>query len=148
MAAFTSFSGRTRPQISNIARKADFNEIPIISLAAPEDEILEKLRDACTRVGFMYVRDHEVPQAVIDNVFKTADRFFNLPTEDKNEVHYKKSSILRGYEPMAEVRTDELKQPDLNEAWNCGYEDDLDPQFDREVKMDREIPLQSFFKQC
>lgn len=46
----------------------------------------------------------------------------------KNEINYRKSRILRGYEPPAEVRTDETKKADLNEAFNWGYERDLDPE--------------------
>jgi isopenicillin N synthase-like dioxygenase len=67
-----------------------------------------------------------VPQDVIDNAFTTAKRFFDQPLETKSEIHYKKSSILRGYEPIAEVQTDESRNKDLNEAFNCGYEPELD----------------------
>jgi len=52
---FNSYSGRKRHLTSNIARKAQFNEIPVISLAAPEDQIVPLFQDACTRVGFMYI---------------------------------------------------------------------------------------------
>lgn len=53
---FTSFSGRKRTLASNTARKAEFDEIPIISLESPEEELIAKLHDACTRVGFMYIK--------------------------------------------------------------------------------------------
>lgn len=53
---FTSFSGRKRQLVGNVARKADFDEIPTISLRSPEEQIIEQLRDACTRVGFFYVK--------------------------------------------------------------------------------------------
>ncbi len=52
---FTSFSGRKRHLAGNAVRKAEFDEIPIISLADSEQEIVEQLRDACTRVGFFYI---------------------------------------------------------------------------------------------
>lgn len=52
---FTSFSGRKRHLAGDAVRKAEFHEIPTISLAAPEEEVLEQLRDACTRVGFFYI---------------------------------------------------------------------------------------------
>lgn len=67
-----------------------------------------------------------MPQATINAAFDTAKRFFDQDLEAKSAIHYKKSSILRGYEPIAEVRTDETKKADLNEAFNCGYEPDLD----------------------
>lgn len=53
---FTSFSGRQRQLAGNIARKAEFSEILTISLADPEEQIIVQLRDACTRVGFFYVK--------------------------------------------------------------------------------------------
>ncbi|KXT05869.1 hypothetical protein AC579_4378 [Pseudocercospora musae] len=119
--------GRKRHLAGNTARKADFNEIPTISLAAPEQEIINQLRDACTRVGFFYIKDHGVPQDVIETVFATAKAFFDQSLEVKSEIHYKKNKVLHGYEPIAEVRTDESKRADLNEAFNCGYEAALDP---------------------
>ncbi|KAF7194049.1 2-oxoglutarate-Fe(II) type oxidoreductase hxnY [Pseudocercospora fuligena] len=127
MTEFISFSGRKRHLAGNTARKADFNEIPTISLAAPEQEIINQLRDACTRVGFFYIKDHDVPQDVIRTVFSTAKAFFDQSLEVKSEIHYKKNKVLHGYEPIAEVRTDESKRADLNEAFNCGYEAALDP---------------------
>ncbi|KAL3421914.1 2OG-Fe(II)oxygenase superfamily protein [Phlyctema vagabunda] len=125
--AFTSFSGNKRPFISEIARKASFNEIPLISLSALHDELIDSLRDACTRVGFFYIRDTGVAQDIISTTFSTAEDFFAQDLAKKNEINYKKSKILRGYEPPAEVRTDESKKPDLNEAFNWGYESEIDP---------------------
>ncbi|KAK3669398.1 hypothetical protein LTR78_010703 [Recurvomyces mirabilis] len=119
-----------RTLAGNVARKAKFSEIPTISLAATEGEIIEQLSDACTRVGFFYIKDHGVCDAVTSSIFDTAEEFFNQALEVKNEINYKKSTILRGYEPIAEVRTDETKMADLNEAFNCGYEPQLDPQRD------------------
>lgn len=92
--------------------------------------MIEQLRYACTTVGFFYIRDHDVPQSIIDDTFSCAQDFFSLSPEAKDEIHFTKSAILRGYEPMALVRTDETKAPDLNEAFSYGYEPGLDPKFD------------------
>ncbi|KAF3019376.1 hypothetical protein E8E14_011640 [Neopestalotiopsis sp. 37M] len=127
--SFTSYSGNSRSVVSDTARRADFCEIPLISLKAPKEELIAQLTDACTRVGFFYVKDHDVPQGAIDQLFRTATEFFSQDPDRKNEVNYKKSRILRGYEPPAEVRTDETRKPDLNEAFNWGYEKSLDPLF-------------------
>jgi isopenicillin N synthase-like dioxygenase len=129
---FTSFSGAKRTIASDAARRADFNEIPIISLESSKEQVLEQLTDACTRIGFFYVKDHGVPQQKVDAMFRLAKGFFAQDTAKKNEINYKKSSILRGYEPPAEVRTDETRKPDLNEAFNWGYEKSLDPSWARE----------------
>jgi isopenicillin N synthase-like dioxygenase len=124
---FTSYAGNSRSITSDAARKAGFNEIPLISLKAPKEELIAQLTDACTRVGFLYIKDHDVPQEKIDQLFQTAEKFFAQNPDKKNEINYKKSRILRGYEPPAEVRTDETRKPDLNEAFNWGYEKSLDP---------------------
>lgn len=84
------------------------------------------------RAGFQQLidgvaQDHGVSSEVIDGIFRTAETFFNQPLETKAEIHYKKSRVLHGYEPISEVLTDESKRADLNEAFNCGYEPDLDP---------------------
>ncbi|KAK4541784.1 hypothetical protein LTR36_007316 [Oleoguttula mirabilis] len=139
---FTSYSGRKRALASNTARKAEFDEIPTISLLGEEEDLIAQLREACTRVGFFYIKDHGVSQATIDAIFDTSKRFFDQDLDAKNEVHYKKSSILRGYEPTAEVQTDETKKPDLNEAFNCGYQPDLDGQRQAEEGSTR-APIQS-----
>ncbi|KAH9889734.1 putative isopenicillin N synthetase [Xylariomycetidae sp. FL2044] len=125
--SFKSFSGNSRTISSDTARRADFNEIPLISLKAPKEELISQLRDACTRVGFFYIKDHDVAQDKIERLFKTAESFFAQSAEEKNRINYKKSRILRGYEPPAEVRTDETRKPDMNEAFNWGYEKSLDP---------------------
>lgn len=124
---FTSFSGNKRTIASDAARRADFNEIPVISLQAPKEEILRQLTDACTRIGFFYIKDHGVPQEKVDSMFRLAESFFAQDLATKNAINYKQSKILRGYEPPAEVRTDETRKPDLNEAFNWGYEKSLDP---------------------
>lgn len=124
---FTSYAGNSRTIASDTARTADFSEIPLISLKAPKEQLIAQLTDACTRVGFLYIKDHDVPQEKIDKLFRTSEKFFSQSQDKKNEINYKKSRILRGYEPPAEVRTDETRKPDLNEAFNWGYEKELDP---------------------
>ncbi|KAH8647664.1 putative isopenicillin N synthetase [Xylariales sp. PMI_506] len=127
--SFTSFAGNSRTVKPDTARKADFSEIPLISLNAPKKQLIAQPADACTRVGFLYIKDHEVPHEKMDRLFNVTEAFFAQGSEKKNEVNYKKSKILRGYEPPAEVRTDENRQPDLNEAFNWGYEKSLDASF-------------------
>ena len=127
--SFTSFAGNSRIVASDAARQADFHEIPIISLKAPKEQLLAQLTDACTRVGFFYIKDHDVAQDKIEALFDVAKHFFAQDFEVKNEINYKKSQILRGFEPPAEVRTDETRKPDLNEAFNWGCEKSLDPAY-------------------
>ena len=75
----------------------------------------------------MYIKDHGVPQDIIDRVFAASKQFFNLPIRAKKEVHFSKNRLLRGYEGPKETSTDLTRKPDLNESFNFGYEPDLDP---------------------
>ncbi|OKL62678.1 hypothetical protein UA08_01345 [Talaromyces atroroseus] len=125
--AFKSFSGRTYDIVSDKVKQSDsFDEIPIIDLRRPEDEVIDSLRDACTRVGFFYISNHGIPQAVIEQVLSTAEEFFALENATKNQVHFKNGAGLCGYEGFQNVHTDETRKPDLNEAFSWRYAPDID----------------------
>ena len=50
---------------------------PVIDLANFEErrsEIVQELMDAATVVGFFYIRNHEIPQDLIDAAFGQAER--------------------------------------------------------------------------
>ncbi|KAI9729280.1 MAG: hypothetical protein M1834_006951 [Cirrosporium novae-zelandiae] len=124
--AFISFSGNQYNVVSEKAKAASFDEIPLIDLSLPKDEIVKRVRDACTRVGFMYIQNHNVPQEVIDSVFKSGKEFFSLGRKAKEAVHFKNVKSFKGYESMGGVYTDETKKPDLNEAFSWGYAEEMD----------------------
>ncbi|EXJ78858.1 hypothetical protein A1O1_09260 [Capronia coronata CBS 617.96] len=126
--AFTSFAGNSYAIVSDEAREiSGFDEIPLIDLGLPRDELVARLRDACTRVGFFYIKNHGVPQDTIDRVFASAQGFFNLDEQAKQQCHFKNSKALCGYEGIQSVYTDETRKPDLNEAFSWRYSPDLDP---------------------
>ncbi|KAL1855521.1 hypothetical protein Plec18170_004241 [Paecilomyces lecythidis] len=126
--AFTSFAGRKYKVLSDqVKESTSFDEIPVIDLTQPQNELINSLKDACTRVGFFYISNHGVPQSIIDRVFSSAEDFFKLGTEIKQQVHFKKGNALCGYEGIQNVHTDETRKADLNEAFSWRYSPDLDP---------------------
>ncbi len=135
MSSFTNFSGTVRPLLTDKARQASFDEIPVISLMAPELELINAIRDACTRIGFFYIRDHGVSQPMIDRAFKYAERFFGQNAEKKEEVHIRKSRTMRGWDPIKEpkpesemgIDRDGTRKQDQKETFCWGYETMLDP---------------------
>jgi isopenicillin N synthase-like dioxygenase len=57
-----------------------------------------ELGAAAEELGFYFVANHGVPQALIDRVFEQADRFHSLPEERKLEVRVQKKVV--GYLPL------------------------------------------------
>lgn len=89
------------------------------------ERIAKNIGTACRDVGFFYVRNHGIPQQLIDSVFAVSQAFFALPPDSKNELSIAKSKHNRGYAGISSERLDS-KNADLKEAFNVGL--DLDPE--------------------
>jgi isopenicillin N synthase-like dioxygenase len=80
-----------------------------------------ELRAACLDKGFFYIRNHAVPETVVESVFKEAAAFFVLP-EEKAHVDKSKSRANRGYEPLQGQTLEAGAPPDLKEGYYIGPE--------------------------
>ncbi|EWC43850.1 hypothetical protein DRE_07294 [Drechslerella stenobrocha 248] len=106
-----------------------FSSIPILdlSLAFSDDlghrkKCAEQLFDACTRVGFFYVKNHGVPQSVVADCFGAAHKFFDLSLEEKMKIYIKDSDNYKGYTPLLGENTDPAGRGDLHEGFDVGYD--------------------------
>jgi isopenicillin N synthase-like dioxygenase len=112
------------------AARLPFTEIPIVDgaplrggSAGDLAGMARALDAACRNVGFFYLRNHGIPQPVIDRAFAEAHRFFALPREEKMKIHYKKSRTwVRGFTPIGELKADPSAKGDLQEAFDFGVE--------------------------
>ena len=111
------------------AKSVPFDTIPVIDFAvmqssdrAHRQEVADRLYQACIQVGFFYVKNHGVPQPVIDRAFAQAQRFFALPLEEKMKIHISYSRNHRGYVPLLEENTDPTAKGDLHEAIDFALE--------------------------
>ncbi|GAA4330873.1 2-oxoglutarate and iron-dependent oxygenase domain-containing protein [Pigmentiphaga soli] len=83
-------------------------EIPVLDLApylegseSGRAKVARELGRISQRVGFFYVKNHGVPQELVDNVFTQARRFHSLPEEVKAQTpHGYVDSFQTGYVPM------------------------------------------------
>lgn len=78
---------------------------------------------ACEEIGFFYLRNHGVPEALVAQTFAEAKRFFDLPEDRKREIAIEASPCHRGYFALGGENLDPGKQReagDLKEGIKIG----------------------------
>jgi isopenicillin N synthase-like dioxygenase len=95
--------------------------------AASEQEqsrIAAEVDEICRHTGFLIVKNHGIPQDVIDTAWFAARAFFDLPLEQKLTVKSPDPGCPRGYFPMAsEALAKSLgveTPPDIKESFGLG----------------------------
>ncbi|KAI0345572.1 Clavaminate synthase-like protein [Trametopsis cervina] len=108
----------------------DFSEIPIIDLSLlsnthsnAQQHLSTAIRDACINVGFFYVKNHGIPERVVDNAFLATQEFFSLPDEKKLEVDNKKTANFKGYNAVLASNNDPDGAGDMHEGFEFGWEE-------------------------
>ena len=79
-----------------------FREIPVLDLSLARDEstkpaFLEQLLDALLNVGFLYIKNTGIDQALFDKVCAEGIRFFDLPEDEKLRIEMKNAKSFLGY---------------------------------------------------
>jgi isopenicillin N synthase-like dioxygenase len=88
-----------------VSRRLDFSEIPVIDLrplidggAAQLEATVAALGRACEEVGFIYVRNHGVPQDLVTRLAEQSALFFAQPMDEKMKIVL--DQRMRGYLPL------------------------------------------------
>ncbi|KAH7926492.1 Clavaminate synthase-like protein [Leucogyrophana mollusca] len=129
--------------------KQSFKEIPVIGLAdatskdpAARRALADQIRDACLNVGFFYsqyrlpspfpvcggclngltVKDHGIPEKVIETAVGAAKQFFRLPVESKMKLDLQKSANFKGYTALRTEDASREKKGDIHEGFDLGWE--------------------------
>lgn len=93
---------------------------PFISSSNPHERLgaARALVRACREVGFVYIRNHGVPQDQLRRAFEISAKFYALPLEDKMKApHPPGWAIHRGYSwPGLEKVSNALSEIDNREA--------------------------------
>lgn len=104
-------------------------DIPVIDFLPflndePEGKqaVAQAIYRACHEVGFMYLKNHGIPQAAIAQAFEQTQQFFALPLAEKQAIAWSNETSNRGYIGLERERLDETKPGDLKEAFNMGRE--------------------------
>jgi isopenicillin N synthase-like dioxygenase len=119
-----------------VAARLEREEIPVIDMApflhgdaAARREVAAKIGAAARGIGFFYIVNHGVPDALVGRVYAEARRFFDLPASVKAEIAIEKSACHRGWFMVGGENLDPAKQRsggDLKEGVKIGR--DLAPE--------------------
>ena len=98
------------------------SEIASVSIARPLEEVAEELGKSFEEYGFAVIRDHGIPQELIDRAEAMSKAFFALPTETKKAYKIEGGGGARGYTPFGVETAKDAKVHDLKEFWHVGRE--------------------------
>jgi isopenicillin N synthase-like dioxygenase len=109
------------------AKEIAASAIPVIDMAplynAGVDgvrRVAREMRGAAHSIGFFYVRNHGIPQELLDRTDAVARRFFRLPLEEKLKVEV--APWHRGFIRIGEAKMYDAAQADLKESFIFGAE--------------------------
>lgn len=96
--------------------------IASVSLAQPAQVIAEDLGRSFAEYGFAVVRDHGIPQELIERAEETSKAFFALPDDVKRGYKLEGGGGARGYTPFGTEKAKDADVFDLKEFWHVGRE--------------------------
>ncbi|MGY6550428.1 MAG: isopenicillin N synthase family dioxygenase [Erythrobacter sp.] len=95
-------------------------DIASVSLAQPLENIADELGRSFAEYGFAVVRDHGIPQDLIDRAEAASKAFFALPAEAKQAYKIAGGGGARGYTPFGTEKAKDADVYDLKEFWHVG----------------------------
>ena len=107
------------------AKKVDWTQIPIIDLLTSSfEEQASEIISAATTVGFFYVRNHGIEQALMDQAFAASRHFFALPETKKSTVQVNQNQ--RGWMAQGLSNLEGSKTHDAKEVFFWGWDVDAE----------------------
>lgn len=95
-------------------------DIALVSLDQPLENIADELGRSFAEYGFAVVRDHGIPQDLIDKAEAKSREFFALPEDLKQGYHLPGGGGARGYTPFGTEKAKDAEIQDLKEFWHIG----------------------------
>jgi len=96
------------------------SQIATVSLAQPSAAIADELGRSFAEYGFAVVRDHGIPQDLIDEAERVSRAFFALPDAAKRAYRIEGGGGARGYTPFGTEKAKDAEVFDLKEFWHVG----------------------------
>ncbi|XP_028411070.1 2-oxoglutarate-dependent dioxygenase htyE-like [Dendronephthya gigantea] len=96
---------------------ASFDEEKLDETNPDIKKLSQEILSAFTTVGFVYIKNHGLPETEIRQVFQVGEKFFKLPTNEKSK-YSKPPTSNHGYVAVGVETTDPSKPTDFKEAFN------------------------------
>ena len=96
------------------------SDIAAVSLDQTPQQIAGPLGRSFAEYGFAIVKDHGIPDILIDRANAATKAFFALPDETKRAYHVPGGGGARGYTPFGTEQAKDAKVHDLKEFWHVG----------------------------
>ena len=101
--------------------------IPVVDLAdfingdsKQKSAFVQELGSAYEDVGFVAIKNHGIPAAIIEDLYKYVQQFFSLPSEKKKKFENPELSGQRGYTSFGKEHAKGSSAPDLKEFFQYG----------------------------
>lgn len=105
--------GHKREVLRGERAKSTFEEIPVVDMTGSFSDdvnvrlkVAKEIATACEQVGFFYIKNHGIPQELMDETMEAARKHFDKPIESKMNQHIYRSKDMRGYEPVHGANVD------------------------------------------
>ena len=98
------------------------SDIASVSIARPLEEVADEIGRSFEEYGFAVIRDHGIPQDIIDRAEELSKAFFALPDDVKKAYQIPGGGGARGYTPFGTEKAKDAQVHDLKEFWHVGRE--------------------------
>jgi len=93
-----------------------------------KQNFVNKLGAAYEGIGFVAVKNHQIPDELIDKLYQRIQSFFSLPVDVKEKYIISGIGGQRGYTPFGKEHAKGQTAGDLKEFWHFGqFVEDNDP---------------------
>lgn len=103
--------------------------IPSVDLAdflsdSPErkQKFVSELGKAYETIGFVALKNHLLPDELVNELYSSTQKFFDLPTETKLKYEVEEIAGQRGYTSFGREHAKDHPAPDLKEFWHFGQQ--------------------------
>ncbi len=109
--------------------------IPIVDLTdytngnpSTKENFIKAIGTAYEEFGFVSVKNHGIPDQVVNEYYRKVEEFFTLPTTEKLKYEIQELAGQRGYTSFGREHAKGSEAPDLKEFWQMGQiVEDNDP---------------------